>query len=987
MNHSAPLDDYLSWNQFIADSFFNKEANGRTVYLAIDEDTLREVGQEKDDLAIVTLAEAEARNCTTILTLALQLHDEWRREINYEDSENAPTPTFIAVLALFVLAVNHGDTQWPAHAFYDRLHDLLGEPDAPISTLQQSEPLWIALEHWTTRYKKRRHGVFRALSVGNHRWVGIPRRQILLSPREQDALPHAFLQAHLTSDSDPSDRRLLRAATGSKGLLSRTRRLLDKWPEDDAACELLEEIRYRLESCEFGESLFIDGHKISNLHLRLILSIRRTTFTAAYFGTTRISALKETSKCLLVSHENSTAEPNSSFFLDTNDTVSNNAIILDGERRSSWATQVSWFTDLSFRIKETEIAIVRPATQFIVLTISVHRNIWEEVSHNHLEPSKKYLMLAEVNGFDSKPNFVAEFLSDWKICNLVSGVQYRTFRAATPKSAEKQQLHIRWIGGIPSEPGRRSFLHFGRPRIAVSSLGTLSPDINVRIKAVNENGNHVSAKLEEVERNADDKQLEQEHFEKIFRISELSEFCVRCDVHAATGKFDAHRMFLVDHEPFHGETAEPLSRDALGLPCNNEVVQVFRGLDIRSDKHPTRSTLPVTSRPFDCEKRVKIDYAAGRVMQLMRTRHRLNWSNAKTLLVGCVSGDTSQIAYARKLTQVVRTLHSLGIIELEENTNGGISAITELPPKIVLLPTLANMGHSHQGGYEPHQCILTGCWLPDQLLRLKVEAKKQVIDLHTGKLVKKSFIIPRPRFLLTVGPQSFNRFHALAQSLDVDFTGEYSLAGRMAEVFADIHSITESLEWVSGKPASSYVIRFFEPHTLCISQKRPLNGDRYELWECRSQDIPIWHFFVVDRDRVKHIKIADRQLARWFVRRMALPETPIPTAGSTIVVPEELRLPSALERMVVLSSGRTPQRKRYRNRSSPFIKNDVSKRFAIPPPNVENDVTNEIGEVCSGDFFCYQDAYGTQAWAHGELMPMLQIASETITKIGLEVIE
>jgi hypothetical protein len=88
----------------------------------------------------------------------------------------------------------------------------------------------------------------------------------------------------------------------------------------------------------------------------------------------------------------------------------------------------------------------------------------------------------------------------------------------------------------------------------------------------------------------------------------------------------------------------------------------------------------------------------------------------------------------------------------------------------------------------------------------------------------------------------------------------------------------------------------------------PEDPDRFVLAECAHQERPGWRFFVLDREEDRRLQIADRQLARWFVRTSALPSCPVPESGGELVLPWELRLPRIVERILLLGSGRAPWR-------------------------------------------------------------------------------
>ena len=162
----------------------------------------------------------------------------------------------------------------------------------------------------------------------------------------------------------------------------------------------------------------------------------------------------------------------------------------------------------------------------------------------------------------------------------------------------------------------------------------------------------------------------------------------------------SHRLrgFYVDREPASGELATPVTRDGLGLITESNDRALVRGMTLEAPASPPPDDLPVAVRPLPLTEDVEPDDAAQRVMQLMRTRHRLSWRDAKRFLPGCLPKSIASRQGSRYLIHEVQILHALGILELEEGFGGGLSALAELPPRMVLLPRLANRGYDDRFG-------------------------------------------------------------------------------------------------------------------------------------------------------------------------------------------------------------------------------------------------------------------------------------------------
>ena len=101
--------DYRAWNRQLVDHYFNPSKHGREVRLSLDEETLSDLGGDRDDLVLAVLVEAEDRECKIIQDLGLYLYACWINETNDTDVGRGETPPpFVAVLALYVMAVNYG---------------------------------------------------------------------------------------------------------------------------------------------------------------------------------------------------------------------------------------------------------------------------------------------------------------------------------------------------------------------------------------------------------------------------------------------------------------------------------------------------------------------------------------------------------------------------------------------------------------------------------------------------------------------------------------------------------------------------------------------------------------------------------------------------------------------------------------------------------------------------------------------------------------
>ena len=984
---------YEDWNRRIVDHFFNAAKRSRRVRLSIDNDTLLGLGGERDDLVIATLSEAENHGSSNIQEFGLLLHERWRRKLDDTD-EDTPVepPPFVAVLALYVLAVNHGEDEWVAHQYYDRLHDLLGAAAGRIDTIEPSLVLWEALQFWANHGTRGRLGRFRVASVGGMRHIGIPKRQILLATREHESLERALMSAGVIPGSDPTDRRLLTAAMAADGLLARTRKLLAEWPASEPARDLLAEVREHLDDWDVVDLVEHESESRLELPLQLFVKTSGQDIVEASFGTELVADVTDTDRRLSMTEGPPGFKGRvRSFELITGSSETPQPIVVHASGDPTWMVGSCWFDAIEFNFDDLAVSLSRSKTRYIVMGQGPRTGMLVEVPAIEVRAGSSYLILAPSPSTTDPPPMVAEFLAEWRPCALGNGVWHAVFRAASLVRAAPELPSIRFSGGIPSGRGRGAFLHFGLPEAVVEQTGS-GALVDVRLRALDDRGNSVTGRLGPRGPGSSPRRGETlwegiEEQTTRFDIVDVSPACAHCEVEVIVdGAVVASRGFFVDTEPLSNDFETPVARDGLGLPATDSKPAIFQGLSCTGEFDGTAPSLPLASRLLAAEKELIPDTTALRVMQLMRTRHRISWREAKRLLPGCLAHGVSVHADARYLVHQIKILDALGILEVEENHEGGLSSIVELPPEIVLLPRLANRGFDDRlGPYSSHQAVLAGCWLPAQMEGLKRAAKPRFgVELHTAPRGPGAAFAPHFRSLLATGEKAIDRIRTVADKLEVAFSA-CPLAIQMARSMWRIDGLSDLSKWTPGKPADTFETRFFNPRSLGVSDRLPPDGDRYVLWECRHPDRPVWRFFIVDNEAARRLEVGDRQIARWFVRRHAVPDGVLPGSQGDVLVPLELRLPPILERMIALSSGRPPEFKRYeRAYLSPFRDPDTSRKFAIPAPPAEPVDWLGSRDTCTGNFCVYRGAYGTAAWPSHTPLPMIGVGVERVTELGLE---
>ena len=200
---------YIEWNKKIAEIFFNANKAGERVLLAVTRETIEDIARANNTTfadfidAIKEGHKIKQNNQRDkICMTALDTYNTWKnQEMTY--------PIYIAYLALFVLAVTHGDSDdFSANDYYGRLRDLLGEENkaGQYPSFDKMRELWNDLQRWSSEKKNGEYGEFHCEIYGQHIHVGIPIYQVVLTTEDVEKnLPKIFAEIAWDCDSKPTD--------------------------------------------------------------------------------------------------------------------------------------------------------------------------------------------------------------------------------------------------------------------------------------------------------------------------------------------------------------------------------------------------------------------------------------------------------------------------------------------------------------------------------------------------------------------------------------------------------------------------------------------------------------------------------------------------------------------------------------------------------------------------------------------------------------
>ena len=185
---------FVQWNSLFLEEFFSPASAGTDVWIhatrsELDTIGLRLGGAEGLIEAVrlgppwiaskSSLPEVVSR-LVNMRSAALRTKDYVDPGVEREEYIGAQAPTYLPYLALWVLASSESED-----GFYAKVGDLTltSFPNSPAVTAVM-ERAWRDLERWSTQECHSRFGTFAVRVLGEHRFVGIPRSQCLVSRKD-----------------------------------------------------------------------------------------------------------------------------------------------------------------------------------------------------------------------------------------------------------------------------------------------------------------------------------------------------------------------------------------------------------------------------------------------------------------------------------------------------------------------------------------------------------------------------------------------------------------------------------------------------------------------------------------------------------------------------------------------------------------------------------------------------------------------------------
>ena len=478
---------YIDWNNEIAKHFFNPEKAGTRVWFSVERELIEKIAQ-RNDTNFISFIEAVKkgpdfvnRPRQTICSKATATFEEWQ-----PNKDQFEYPPYIAYLVLFVLAVNHGDSEdFSEIDYYGRLNSLVGE-NISTNHFKPTLDLWDDLENWSQRDKQGAWGEFHNDTIGNKFYVGIPLYQVILSKEDKKNLPEIFWKMGWDSDSNPTEEEIISALKIHKTLLSnRISKRIERGFVDFLAI-LTNRILEELSIYDQDEEQIEDQDRESDKRgsIEICMDIDKTAEQANfYFRCKRKAGLPEEGFILKNDHSSWEVSPSSS-----NKVKEFN---IDDWKKDFVAQSGSY----KFYYKGEKYKIFTSGD-----TLGI--NGWIS-GQNHSLNKPFYLaihnsLLDKIQKWGSKECDQCQKLDfnglpkDWHLFEIKGINGDKLIKQDIPTLAIDKKPRIHFEGGIRLSKGNR-FFSFAPPKIQITGVLTKVQTINLQKKESNdEKTNHIS---------------------------------------------------------------------------------------------------------------------------------------------------------------------------------------------------------------------------------------------------------------------------------------------------------------------------------------------------------------------------------------------------------------------------------------------------------------------------------------------------------------
>ena len=470
----APLT-YLEWNNKIARQFFNSNKLGTRVWFSVEKDLIKKITQENNtnfNQFIETVKKGPDwvnRDNQKVCIKARDTFKAWRKK-------NLEYPPYIAYLALFVLAVNHNDSEnFSENDYYGRLRNLLEEKPSTgqYPSFEKMSELWDDLEKWSSKDKENKLGEFYHDIYGKHFHVGIPYYQVVLSTEDRSSLSEIFWKMGWDSDSNPTEEEILFSLKKNKDLLSnRTSNRIEKGKPDflrvliDRVLEELKEYDDEILENSRAENEEAQNRGFIDIYLEIDETAKKITSS---FRCRRKAGLPE-GEFLLTDQTNTTKKVPS--FLST---ISDKIINFNIDWEKSLSVKSKEYTLFHYRGQKYTLFHYR-GQKYKLFTPAKDVSGW--ASGQRYIPDKLFYLAVHKSLFDKAQKWGEKECNEcqelkfsglpdnWHLFKI-KGVKRDSIKKDIPDLAIDKKQRIKFEGGIRLSKGNK-FFSFAPPKIILT---------------------------------------------------------------------------------------------------------------------------------------------------------------------------------------------------------------------------------------------------------------------------------------------------------------------------------------------------------------------------------------------------------------------------------------------------------------------------------------------------------------------------------------
>ena len=451
---------YLEWNNKIAEHFFNPDKSGIRVWFSVERDLIEKIAQENNTnfedfiKAVKQGPDWVTRNQQKVCIKARDTFKDWeKRVLEY--------PPYIAYLALFVLAVNHGDSEdFSENNYYGRLRDILNESPSTgqYPSFEKMPELWDNLAKWSSEDKVSQWGEFYHDIYGKHFHVGIPYYQVVLTTEDRNNLSEIFWKMGWDSDSNPTEEEILKAFKNNKNLLSkRTANRIERGKSDFLSVlvdRILEELR------EYNEEINVEEGRESEKRGSIDLCLEIDEIA---------EQINLSFRC-----RRKTGLPEEEFTLTSQNTEWEVPFSLPNISGKIKNFNIDWEKDLS--AKNGKYSFHYSGQKYKVFIPAKDVSGW--ISSQRYTPSKLFYLAVHKSLFDKVKRWGEKECNEYQVLEYsglpnnwhlfkIKGVNKDSIKKDIPSLAIDQKPRIKFEGGIRLSKGNR-FFSFAPPKITIT---------------------------------------------------------------------------------------------------------------------------------------------------------------------------------------------------------------------------------------------------------------------------------------------------------------------------------------------------------------------------------------------------------------------------------------------------------------------------------------------------------------------------------------